>query len=56
MIMTMTKTHTKTNTKTTSEGVVTGMKAGLLLDIRRKHISRNKYQRSGYRDFLFLFV
>ena len=52
MIMTM----TKTNTKTTSGVVVTGMKGGLLLDIRRKQISRRKYQRSGYRDFLFLFV
>ena len=49
-------TMTKTNTKTTSGGVVTGMKGGLLLHIRRKHISRRKYQGSGYRDFLFLFV
>ena len=43
MIMTMTKTHTKT----TSGGVVTGMKGGLLSDIRRKQISRRKYQRSA---------
>ena len=45
--MTMTKTHTKTNTKITSGGVVTGMKGGLLLDIRRKHISRRKYHVKG---------